>query len=166
MRISPDVPAAAVSRSRETDEFAALKAAHWRDRDANRALVDTVVAYRTAANALAEENLELRHELARARALSTRRTTSGADELFELTIACDEFAAEIVAIAVGEALDGTQTANAVEAWQLIAFEMANETIRTHAHSSEAMIMVRMKHSPHAVGVEVSALESAEHGVRN
>src|SRR4051812_16949620 len=75
MRVSPDVPLLAVSRSRETDELAALRVAHWRDRDENRALVDTVVAYRRAASALAEENLELRHELARTRALSTRRTT-------------------------------------------------------------------------------------------
>jgi hypothetical protein len=38
--------------------------------------------------------------------------------------------------------------------------MADKTIRAQTVSSEAMIMLRMKHSPRAVSVEVSPLESA------
>ena len=64
----------------------------------------------------------------------------------------------MVSIAVGEALEDSQTAELVAAWQLIAFELADQTIRTGALSSEAMFMLRMNHSPRAVGLEVTALD--------
>jgi len=107
---------------------------------------------------LADENSELRHELVRTRALSTRRTTVGADQVFELTIACDEFAADVVALAVGEALEDTHAAELVQAWQLIAFALADEAIGTDLPTSDDMISLRMRHSARAVGIEVAALD--------
>ena len=68
------------------------------------------------------------------------------------------FAADVVALAVGEALEDTHPAELVEAWQLIASEMADKTICTDALSGEDMITMRMRHSPRAVGVEVAALD--------
>jgi hypothetical protein len=155
---SPEVPRSPAGHSSESDELAALRTVHWRTRHELHALLDTVAVYRRAAAELAEENADLRHALAESRAPSTRRTTLAAQQRFEVRIACDEFAADVVALAVGEALEDTHTAELVEAWQLIAFEMADETISTDALSGDDMITLRMRHSPRAVGMEVTALE--------
>jgi hypothetical protein len=159
MRTSPEIPGSAASERSEAHELASLRAAHWRIQHELQALLDTVAVYRRAAALLAEENAGLRDELARARSLSTRRTTLDTGQLFELTIACDEFAPDVVALAVGEALEDTQTAELVEAWQLIAFELAGETIRADALTSDEMLSLRMRHSPRAVGVDVSLLDA-------
>jgi len=122
-------------------------------------MLDTVAIYRRAASDLANQNSELRHALARSHALSTRRTTQGVAQRFELTVACDEFAADVVALAVGEALEDAYKPELVEAWQLIAFELTDETLCTSALSEDAMLTLRMNHSPRAVGVEIHALDS-------
>ena len=157
---SPDGPVSATGRHRESDELTHLKAAHWRNQHEIHALRDTMAVYRDAITEMARENFELRDELARSRTLCTRRERLGAQQTFELSIGCDEFAPDVVSLAVGEALEDMQSAELVAAWQLIAFELTGETIRTEALSSEAMLILRMNHSPRAVGVEVLALDCA------
>ncbi len=158
MRQSRDVP---VSEQNGTpDELERLRAAESRDRLEILSLSDTVRVYREGASSLALEIVELRAELARARALSTRRIHQDAASLVEIRLACDELASDVVALVVAETFEDTHSPELVEAWQLIASRMTAETVRHCDASREAMLRLRIKDSRGAVSVEAVVIEPA------
>jgi hypothetical protein len=146
MRESRDVP------SPELDE---LRTTRWRQAHEIDTLNETILVYRRGATALADEIAELRYELAVARSLRTRTYMRDTHHDVEVTLAVDEDAPEVVALAVGEALADSD-AHTVDAWQTIASDLTDRAVLRHGMSDDVMLLLRIKRSETTVGVEILA----------
>jgi hypothetical protein len=155
MREPQRVPDPVPHQGLDHSELDDLRAARWRQSHEIDALNETILVYRRGAIALADELAELRHELAAARSLRTRTSTRDTHHEVEVTVAADDDAPEVVALAVGEAL-ADSTADSVEAWQTIASELADRAALRHGISDDVMLLLRIKRSETTVGVEIIA----------
>jgi hypothetical protein len=155
MRESQRVPNPVPQQGLGSAELDDLRATRWRQAHEIDALNETILVYRRGAVALAGELAELRHELAAARSLRTRAYTRDTHHEVEVTVAADDDAPEVVALAVGEAL-ADSTADSVEAWQTIASELADRAALRHGISDDVMLLLRIKRSETTVGVEIIA----------
>ena len=141
------------SRDSDLDES---RATCWRQQQQINSLNETIVVYRQGANTLATVIAELRHELAAAHSLHTRRQTEGTLRRVEVTLAADEDAPAVVSLAVGDALGRAHSARAVQAWQVLASELTDNAVLRYGATSEAMLLLRISCSPTAVGIEILA----------
>jgi hypothetical protein len=154
MRETQSVSPPAADERAAASELEALRAARESQAHVIHSLTDTILIYRRGASELAAEIMELRHALANARALHTRVRARDAQREIEITLASDEDASAVVSLAVGEALSGDYTADTVEACQTIASELTDQTWLRHSASDDAMLLLRIKHSPTAIGIEI------------
>jgi hypothetical protein len=133
-------------------ELDALRAVRWAQEHEIHSLNETILVYREGASVLASKIAELRHELARLAALNTRKSAYGDQEETEITLAGDDDAPAVVALAVGEALVDRHSEATVEACQVIASELTEDSLLRHG--IDQMLLLRIRHSETAIGIEI------------
>src|SRR3954451_13834802 len=149
MRETHGIPDLSAPQALGYSELDDLRATRWRQANEIDTLNETISVYREGATALADEIARLRHELAAARALHTRTSPRGAHHEVEITLALDEDAPEVVALAVGEALaDSTP-----DAWQTIASDLTDGALLRYGTSDGVMLLLRIRRSGTTAGIE-------------
>jgi uncharacterized coiled-coil protein SlyX len=152
MRESHGIPGPSPQQALDDSELDDLRSTRWRQAQEIDTLNETIAVYRQGATALADQIARLRDELAVARSLHTRTCARGAHQEVEITLAADEDAPEVVALAVGEALaDSTP-----DAWQTIASDLTDGALHRYGTSDDVMLRLRIKRSDTAAGIEIIA----------
>jgi hypothetical protein len=145
MRETHGIPDLSAPQALGYPELDDLRATRWRQANEIDTLNETISVYREGATVLADE-------IASARALHTRTSPRRAHHEVEITLALDEDAPEVVALAVGEALaDSTP-----DAWQTIASDLTDGALLRYGTSDGVMLLLRIRRSGTTAGIEIVA----------
>lgn len=136
------------------DELGALRTRCWRQQQEIHSLRDTVSVFRRGATALSEENAGLRATIAGLRGLMREEHAAAACHVTELELALDEYAPRAARAAIARALGDGVSRAVQERAQLIASELATNSVRHSGAGPAASLVLRIERSPVMLRLDV------------
>jgi anti-sigma regulatory factor (Ser/Thr protein kinase) len=158
MQADRNAPVPSKNGSDQLSGLAALQLECWRLRHEVHSLGDTIAVYRKTATALTLDNAALRSEVAKTRDRVAPRRGSAA--VTERVFVIDDQAPSMARAAIIDALADHVTARVLEHAQLVASELASNSVRHSGAPPSTTLTLRIERSETAVRLEI---EDPGHG---